>query len=111
MPHKLSAGGEIVLHMDNHIHVTVGGAYSAGEQVMLNRGPYSDAETMFRFHTVDEEVGTCCYRNLCWSHFVTQYISNARRSVYRSTDSQPAEQQGVPRFLCAYSFARCYFHL
>eukprot|EP00959_Pyramimonas_sp_CCMP1952_P400871 8399915-Pyramimonas_sp.AAC.1 len=43
--------GNLTLSLDNHVRV-VTGPYAAGAEIFVDRGDFTDAETLFKFHAV-----------------------------------------------------------
>ena len=39
---------------DKILRVAVGGDYEAGSEISYEHGPYSDSETLLRYHSVEE---------------------------------------------------------
>lgn len=52
--HRPGAGGAATLHLDNHIRLSVS-EHGMGEQLYMDRGNFSDAESLLRFREVPEE--------------------------------------------------------
>ena len=62
--HRRGAGGHISVGLDNKIRVNVGSGgestdnrgFSVGQELLIDHGPYSDTETMLRYHEVDDTL-------------------------------------------------------
>jgi hypothetical protein len=53
LTHKRGSGGTSIVTLNNYIKIGVG-EHGAGNELFFDHGPYSDSDTMIRYHKVDE---------------------------------------------------------